>query len=72
MSQGKRKRGDEATVPDALVDTLKSFLQYLPSEQKNDFATALEHLEAGPKQRVSARTLEDRHVPNYYLDSSSY
>jgi hypothetical protein len=72
MRQGKRKRGDEATIPDALVDTFKSFLQYLPSEQKNDFATTLEHLEVGPKQRVSARTLEDRHVLNYYLDSSSY
>ena len=56
MSQGKRKRGDEATVPDALVDTFKRALPYLPPEQKNDFATALEHLEAGPKQRVSART----------------
>jgi hypothetical protein len=58
MSKGKRKRqpeGNEVTIPNALVDTLKSLLQNMPSNQSNDAATLLEHLEAGPK-RVSART----------------
>jgi hypothetical protein len=57
MSQGKGKRqpeGDEVTIPDALVDTLKSLLQNVPSNQSNDATAVLEHLEAGHK-RVSAR-----------------
>jgi hypothetical protein len=71
---GKRKHRSEdgeVFLPDALVGTLKSLLQDVPSEQRNDAATVLQHLEAGPKQRVSTN-LEGRRMLNYYLDSSSY
>ena len=71
---GKRKHqsgDDEVVLPDALVGTLKSVLQDVPSERKNDVATLLQHLEAGSKQRVSTN-LEGRRMLNYYLDSSSY
>ena len=49
---GKRKHrsgDDEVLLPDALVGTLKSLLQDVPSERGNDVATVLQHLEAGPK-----------------------
>ena len=68
-----RSDDDEVLLPDALVGTLKSLLQDVPSERGNDVATVLQHLEAGPKQRVSTN-LEGRRMLNYYhyLDSSSY
>ncbi len=60
----KRKR--QVTFTDTQVDTLKNTLQSvsailqnvqsLPAELQNHVATALEHLEAGPKPPVSART----------------
>jgi hypothetical protein len=71
---GKRKNRSEdgeIVVPDALVGTLKSLLQDVRSEQKNDAATLLQLLEASPKQRVSTN-LDGRRMLNYYLDSSSY
>jgi hypothetical protein len=74
FKMGKRKNrpeDGEIFFPDALVGTLKSLLQDVPSEQRNDAATVLQHLEAGPKQRVSTN-LEGRRMLNYHLDSSSY
>ena len=72
---GKRKHRSEdgeVFLPDALVGTLKSLLQDVPSEQRNDAATVLQHLEAGPKQQRVSTNLEGRRMLNYYLDSSSY
>jgi hypothetical protein len=59
MNKRKRKRqpeGDEATISNALADTLRNLPLDLPSERRNDVATALKCLEAGPQPRVSART----------------
>ena len=63
-----RPEDGEVILPDALVGTLKSILQWA-SEQRNDAAALLQHLEAYPKH-VSAN-LEGRRMLNYYLDSSS-
>jgi hypothetical protein len=63
MNKRKRKRkrkrqpeGDEATISNALADTLRNLPLDLPSERRNDVATALKYLETGPQLRVSART----------------
>jgi hypothetical protein len=73
MGKRKHRSGDgEVFLSDAQVDTLKSLLQKVPSELRNDVATLLQHLEAGPKQQVSTN-LEGRRMLNYhYPDSSSY
>ncbi len=59
MAKRKRQvKGTEINIPDALVDTIKKFLDNVSSDLKNDAETVLKDLGVEPMP-VSSRTQID-------------